>query len=163
MTMTQTQPLLLAGKPVADSVLATVKHNVQALTAAGRLAPQLVVIVVGDDPASHVYTTRKAVVAQEVGMRSQRMALMATTTQEQLLHHIAALNADADVHGILIQPLPNHIDTHAVLAAVDPRKDVDGFHPVNLGKLLRLGCASKPCGLALYPGRNDDLTQPLWH
>lgn len=137
MTLTQTQPLLLSGKPVADAVLATVKSDIEAIVKTGRSAPQLVVIVVGDDPASHVYTTRKAVVAQEVGMRSQRMALMATTTQDQLLHHIAALNADADVHGILIQlPLPDHIDTHAVLAAVDPRKDVDGFHPENLGKLL---------------------------
>jgi methylenetetrahydrofolate dehydrogenase (NADP+)/methenyltetrahydrofolate cyclohydrolase len=137
MTLTQAKPLLLAGKPVADAVLAQVKGDIEALIQTGETAPQLVVIVVGDDPASHVYTQRKAVVAQEVGMRSQRIALMASTTQEQLLHHIAALNADADVHGILIQlPLPDHMDTHAVLAAVDPRKDVDGFHPQNLGKLL---------------------------
>ncbi|MDH4379936.1 MAG: bifunctional 5,10-methylenetetrahydrofolate dehydrogenase/5,10-methenyltetrahydrofolate cyclohydrolase [Vampirovibrionales bacterium] len=135
---TETQPLLLAGKPVADAILAEVKHGIQDLLIKGHVAPpQLVVIVVGDDPASHVYTQRKAVVAQDVGMRSQRIALLASTTQEQLLHHIAALNADADVHGILIQlPLPNHINTHTVLAAVDPRKDVDGFHPQNLGKLL---------------------------
>ncbi|MDD3029131.1 MAG: bifunctional methylenetetrahydrofolate dehydrogenase/methenyltetrahydrofolate cyclohydrolase FolD [Alphaproteobacteria bacterium] len=100
------------------------------------LAPGLAVVLVGDDPASQVYVRNKARAAEEVGIASRTHRLPAATSQEDLLALVTSLNNDAAVHGILVQlPLPRHIDEQAVVAAIDPSKDVDGFHPVNVGKL----------------------------
>ena len=123
---------LIDGKAVAADLRADVARRV----AAAGFAPGLAVVLVGDDPASAVYVRTKDRAAREAGIDARTMRLPADTTQADLLAQIAALNADATVDGILVQlPLPKHIDTHAVIAAVDPAKDVDGFHPVNVGAL----------------------------
>ncbi|HST90833.1 MAG TPA: tetrahydrofolate dehydrogenase/cyclohydrolase catalytic domain-containing protein, partial [Brevundimonas sp.] len=110
--------------------------------AAGRLAnntgvtPGLAVVIVGDDPASQVYVRNKGETTQRAGMRSDTHRLDESVSQDQLLALIAALNADTGIHGILVQlPLPAHIDATAVIGAIDPDKDVDGFHVVNAGRL----------------------------
>ena len=129
--------LILDGKTLAAQLQEDLRARIQARVASGVRSPKLVVIVVGDDPASHVYTKRKATVARELGMLSERIALPADTPQAVLLDTLTQLNADTTVDGILVQmPLPKHLDTQAVLRAVDPTKDVDGFHPINLGRLL---------------------------
>ncbi len=102
----------------------------------GVTTPGLAVVLVGENPASEVYVRNKGRAAEEVGMKSWTQRLPAETTQKQLLDHIGKLNADPNVHGILVQlPLPKQIDEQAVIAAIDPAKDVDGFHPVNVGAL----------------------------
>ena len=100
------------------------------------VTPELAVILVGDNPASQVYVKMKGKACGEAGMRGATMRLPKETSEAELLSHIERLNASSTVHGILIQlPLPKHIDANRVLQAVDPRKDVDGFHPVNVGKV----------------------------
>jgi len=123
--------------------------------AAEKLSPGLAVVLVGDDPASHVYVRNKARAAEEVGMRSWTHRLPASTTQDELLALVGRLNGDPQVHGILVQlPLPKAINTQAVIEAIDPSKDVDGFHPVNAGR-LSLGlpgfvpCTPQGCMLLL--------------
>ncbi len=99
--------------------------------------PGLAVVLVGDDPASSVYVKAKGRASEEAGIYSSTIRLPATTTQKELLSLVKRLNGDAAIHGILVQmPLPAHINPDAVIRAIDPRKDVDGFHPVNVGKLL---------------------------
>ena len=101
---------------------------------------------VGEDPASHVYVRNKAQQTREVGMRSVEIRLAVSTGQTELLERIAALNADPLVHGILVQlPLPPQIDATAVIEAIAPTKDVDGFHPVNIGLLASRGAGFVPC------------------
>ncbi|MDX2027656.1 MAG: bifunctional methylenetetrahydrofolate dehydrogenase/methenyltetrahydrofolate cyclohydrolase FolD [Alphaproteobacteria bacterium] len=101
-----------------------------------KLSPGLAVILVGENPASQVYVRNKARAAEEIGMQSWTHRLPDNTTQADLLKHIAQLNRDPAVHSVLVQlPLPAHIDTQAIIEAVDPSKDVDGFHPINAGKL----------------------------
>ncbi|NVB42084.1 bifunctional methylenetetrahydrofolate dehydrogenase/methenyltetrahydrofolate cyclohydrolase FolD [Pseudenhygromyxa sp. WMMC2535] len=129
---------LLDGKALAKRVLAELGGRVQACTAAGR-TPCLAVVLVGDDPASKIYVRSKERKAASVGIETRDHRMPATTSTEALLERIAELNADESVHGILVQlPLPAGVDERRVLEAVDPRKDVDGFHPDNLG-LLMLG------------------------
>ncbi len=128
---------LMDGKKASEKLLAQLRNELAALQAAGKPRPQLVVLLVGEDPASQVYTRRKAKVARDIGMASELLIFPADYPQADLLARIAELNADGAVHGILVQlPLPGHIDEKAVLNAVDPAKDVDGFHPVNLGRML---------------------------
>ncbi|MDD3371446.1 MAG: bifunctional methylenetetrahydrofolate dehydrogenase/methenyltetrahydrofolate cyclohydrolase FolD [Alphaproteobacteria bacterium] len=104
--------------------------------AAEKLSPGLAVVLVGDDPASSVYVRNKSRAAEEAGLKSWTHRLPAGTSQAELLALIAKLNADDAVHGILVQlPVPDPIDPQAVIAAIDPEKDVDGFHPVNAGRL----------------------------
>ncbi|MEO5904900.1 MAG: tetrahydrofolate dehydrogenase/cyclohydrolase catalytic domain-containing protein [Gemmatimonadaceae bacterium] len=99
--------------------------------------PGLAVVLVGEDPASNVYVRSKGRASEETGMHSLTIRLLATTTQAELLARVAALNADPLIHGILVQmPLPAPLDADAVIRSIDPRKDVDGFHPINVGKLL---------------------------
>lgn len=101
-----------------------------------KLSPGLAAILVGDDSASQIYVRNKARAAEEVGIASMTHRLPATTTQEQLLAVIDELNQDKSVHGILMQlPMPKHIDPQTIIAAIDPEKDVDGFHPINAGRL----------------------------
>ena len=127
---------IIDGRAVARKLDEETKAEVDAMVAAGMPRPGLAVVLVGNDPASEVYVGRKLKKSQEVGIRSFEHRLPAETTQEALLALIARLNADSEVHGILVQvPLPEHIDTGLVLRAIAPSKDVDGFHPVNVGRL----------------------------
>jgi methylenetetrahydrofolate dehydrogenase (NADP+)/methenyltetrahydrofolate cyclohydrolase len=127
---------LLDGAAVARRVRAQVAANVAGLRARG-VTPGLAVALVGDDPASAVYVGAKEKACAEVGIRSQTSRLAASTTQDELLGLVDRFNADPRIHGILVQmPLPRHVDAEAVVQRIRPEKDVDGFHPVNLGKLL---------------------------
>ena len=127
---------LIDGTALARQIRAEVAADVAALRARG-VTPGLTVVLVGDDPASAVYVGAKEKASREAGMAGETIRLAASTTQQQLLALIEQLNADAAVHGILVQmPLPKGIDPDTVILHLDPKKDVDGFHPVNVGKLL---------------------------
>lgn len=127
---------IIDGKASAADLRRTVGAKTAALTAATAVIPGLAVVLVGDDPASQVYVRNKSRAAHETGMRSFDHRLPADTPQEDLLALIDRLNHDPLVHGILVQlPLPKQIDSATVLAAIDPAKDVDGFHLVNVGRL----------------------------
>ncbi|MBS0524071.1 MAG: bifunctional methylenetetrahydrofolate dehydrogenase/methenyltetrahydrofolate cyclohydrolase FolD [Proteobacteria bacterium] len=127
---------LIDGKTIAAALRKRVGKGVAELVAARHVKPGLATVLVGDDPASEVYVRSKGRVAVELGMASFDHRLPASTTEADLLQLIARLNGDPAVHGILVQlPLPRHIDTPHVLLAVDPDKDVDGFHPMNVGRL----------------------------
>ena len=127
---------LILGKEVAEEVFVDLRKRIDALKAAGTL-PGLAVILVGEDPASQVYVRNKVRKCEELGMRSVKIEMPAGTTQEELLAKVAELNADPAIHGFLVQlPLPKHIDEKAVINAIDPAKDADCFHPVNVGKML---------------------------
>ena len=127
---------LIDGRAIAKKVRADVAERAKKLVARG-VRPGLAVVQVGDDPASAVYTSAKAKAAEEAGMYSLNLRLSADTSQAELLSRVDALNADARIHGILVQmPLPKQIDADAVIRRIDPAKDVDGFHPVNVGKML---------------------------
>lgn len=129
--------ILLDGKTTSQAVRDELAAAVSAATAAGHRAPGLAVILVGEDPASQIYVRNKERACEKAGIRSLPYHLPAATTQEELLSLIAKLNADATVDGILLQlPVPSHIDSHRCLLAIDPDKDVDGFHPVNVGRLV---------------------------
>jgi len=128
-------PQVIDGKAVAANVLDECRNQAQALKAKG-VTPGLAVVLVGDDPASHVYVGSKVKTCGELGFLSRKIVLPAETTQEELLKVVGELNADPEIHGILVQsPPPAHIDEEAVVRAIDPRKDVDGFHPENVAKL----------------------------
>ena len=136
---------IIDGKQIAAEVRSDVAAKVAELKEKG-IAPCLAVILVGENPASVSYVTGKQKALAEVGMVDRSVHLPETTTQEELLELIAKLNADASVHGILVQlPLPKHIDEEKVLLAIDPEKDVDGFHPVNVGNLVIGKKAFLPC------------------
>lgn len=136
---------LIDGKAVAAQVVAEVREEVSALRAQG-IEPALAVVLVGDDPASHVYVRNKVLRAEEVGIRSLEHRLPADCSAEQLLAVVEALNTDATVNGILVQlPLPAHIDENRVLQAIDPAKDVDGFHSENVGGLSQGRPVLTPC------------------
>lgn len=127
---------LIDGRAIAKKVLAEVAERARKLVARG-VRPGLAVVLVGDDPASAVYTSAKAKAAEKAGMYSLNLRLPADTSQADLLSRVDALNADARIHGILVQmPLPGQIDPGKVMSRIDPAKDVDGFHPVNVGKML---------------------------
>jgi methylenetetrahydrofolate dehydrogenase (NADP+)/methenyltetrahydrofolate cyclohydrolase len=131
---------LIDGKAFAARLTTRVAATVKRLTAEHRLTPGLAVVLVGEDPASQVYVRSKARQTVEAGMVSFEHRLDATTDQETLLAKVAELNADPAVHGILVQlPLPAQIDTQTVIAAIDPDKDVDGFHVINAGRLMTGG------------------------
>ena len=136
---------VLRGDWVAEEVCRRVAADIAALGERG-VVPGLAVVLVGDDPPSQVYVARKLVKAREVGIRSFEHRLPVETSEANLLTLIDALNRDAAVHGILVQlPLPTQIDPGKVLDAIDPGKDVDGFHPVNVGRLSNGGDALVPC------------------
>ena len=151
---------ILDGKACAAALLAEVAVRVQAARARG-VVPCLAVVLVGDDPASHVYVRSKEKRAAEVGIATRDHRLPATTTTADLLALVAALNADPSVHGILVQlPLPAAVDSDAVLLAIDPAKDVDGFHPDNLGRLVLgrprfVACTPQGCMRLLAMGGVD--------
>src|SRR5262245_42065768 len=137
---------IIDGKAVAAQVRADLAAKVAARVAQGRPAPGLAVVLVGEDPASQVYVRNKARSTAEVGMLSIEHKLPATTSEADLLAVIAELNRRPDVHGILVQlPLPKHIDSVKVIEAIEPAKDVDGFHPINVGRLAIGAPALAPC------------------
>ncbi|MCE2503513.1 MAG: bifunctional 5,10-methylenetetrahydrofolate dehydrogenase/5,10-methenyltetrahydrofolate cyclohydrolase [Chlorobi bacterium] len=131
------EPILLKGKPVADAILDGVRQEIEKLKAEKGIIPGLSVVLLGDDPASATYVASKERKSKELGLNSQTHRLPAETSQEELLELINNLSNSPAVHGILVQaPLPGHIDYNAITLAIDPRKDVDGFHPVNVGRLV---------------------------
>jgi methylenetetrahydrofolate dehydrogenase (NADP+) / methenyltetrahydrofolate cyclohydrolase len=137
---------LIDGKAIAAKINAETRTSIAELRARG-VTPGLAVVLVGENPASQAYVRNKDKTAKELGLHSVKYELPAATTLVELIALIEQLNADAAIHGILVQsPPPPHIDERAVVEAIDPRKDVDGFHPVNVGKLA-LGDADAfvPC------------------
>jgi methylenetetrahydrofolate dehydrogenase (NADP+)/methenyltetrahydrofolate cyclohydrolase len=140
------QAYAIDGKAIAAKVRADVAADVARMKAQYGFVPGLAVVLVGEDPASRVYVRNKAQQTIEVGMQSFEHKLAEDTTEAALLDLVARLNRDPAVHGILVQmPLPKHIDSVKVLESVDPSKDVDGFHPVNVGKLSIGERALAPC------------------
>jgi methylenetetrahydrofolate dehydrogenase (NADP+)/methenyltetrahydrofolate cyclohydrolase len=137
---------ILDGKTIAADVRAQVKSRVEELTAEGRRAPGLAVILVGQNPASQVYVRNKRKACEEVGFYSELSELPGTTTQNALLDLIDAYNHREEIDGILVQlPLPDHIDEEAVIERIVPTKDVDGFHPYNVGRLVLRMPLLRPC------------------
>lgn len=127
---------ILDGKALAAELRADVKARVSALLAAGKRPPGLAVVLLGDDPASKIYVGSKVKQTEAAGMRSCHHVLPASTPEADLLELVAALNADPAVDGVLVQlPLPAQVDSAKVIEAIDPDKDVDGFHPINAGRL----------------------------
>jgi methylenetetrahydrofolate dehydrogenase (NADP+) / methenyltetrahydrofolate cyclohydrolase len=138
--------VILDGKALAAELRADVAARVSALRAAGRRAPGLAVVLLGDDPASAVYVGSKIKQTEAAGMHSVAHILPESTSQSELLALVAKLNADPAIDGILVQlPLPRDIDSFRVIEAIDPAKDVDGFHPVNVGRLSIGLPALVPC------------------
>ena len=136
---------LLDGKKTANEIKAEVSEEIEDIRAHG-LVPGLAVVLVGDDAASRIYVRSKTRTCAELGMHSEQVDLPAETSTEQLLDIIRGLNSQDGIDAILIQlPLPDQIDTERVLSAVDPAKDVDGFHPVNVGRLLAGSPGLAPC------------------
>lgn len=127
---------IIDGKSIALSVRQGLEPRVEALKTKG-IIPGLTVVVVGDDPASAIYVRNKERASQKLGMNGTVLRLPESTTQQELLDIVRKLNADGSIHGILVQlPLPAHIDGQEILRAIDPDKDVDGFHAMNAGRLL---------------------------
>lgn len=134
------------GKQVAAEVRAEVRKGVEERRAQGKRPPGIAVILIGDDPASHVYVSHKRRACDDVGIMSRSYDLPASTTQFELLEIVDQLNHDAEIDGILIQlPLPAHIDDSLVIERIDPGKDVDGFHPTNVGRLALRIPGLRPC------------------
>ncbi len=126
---------LINGTEIAAQVIEECKRDIAALAAAGKV-PGLAVVLVGDDPASRAYVRSKDRKCKELGLHSVKLELSATTTQDELLQVVRDLNNDPAIHGILVQsPPPKHIDEAEIVRAIDPAKDVDGFHPINVAKL----------------------------
>ena len=133
---------IIDGKAIAAGLRSTIAGRVAALA----YTPSLSVVLVGDDPASAVYVRNKDRAAALAGLRATTIRLAASVTQAELLSVIAGLNADEEIDGILVQmPLPLHLDARAVIDAIDPAKDVDGFHPINVGRLQDGLDALAPC------------------
>ncbi|MCG5055681.1 MAG: bifunctional methylenetetrahydrofolate dehydrogenase/methenyltetrahydrofolate cyclohydrolase FolD [Myxococcales bacterium] len=152
---------LIDGKGLAARIRTALKDETEALSRAGT-QPGLAVVLVGDDPASHVYVRNKTKACAEIGFRAFDHHLPATTSEPELLALVQALNADAAVDGILVQlPLPAHIDSRKVLLTIDPRKDVDGFHPDNLGRMLMGEPRFVPCTPAGVMRLLEDAQVPL--
>ena len=127
---------ILSGKTVSARIKENLKVEIENLKKGGTL-PGLAVIIVGEDPASKVYFGRKEAMCTELGMHSEKFALPEETTQEELVALVEKLNNDSSIHGILVQlPLPKHLDEKAVINTIRPEKDVDAFHPVNVGKIM---------------------------
>lgn len=137
---------ILSGKEVADSIKGKVSEEVEILKNERGISPCLTVVRVGEDAASAVYVGNKVKTSEEIGMISEHKHLPETTTQEELLNLVEELNNRDDVDGILVQlPLPKHLDEREILEKIDPLKDVDGFHPINVGRLSQGQMSLVPC------------------
>ena len=129
-------PILIDGKLTSDKVKREIAEKVEAIVANGGKRPHLAAVLVGNDGASQTYVGHKERACKEVGFDSTGIRLEDTITEQELLDVIAKLNADDNIDGIIVQlPLPKHIDEHKIIWAIDPLKDVDGFHPANVGKM----------------------------
>jgi methylenetetrahydrofolate dehydrogenase (NADP+)/methenyltetrahydrofolate cyclohydrolase len=138
--------VILQGKPISEQLRAEIGERTAQFTAASGVVPCLVAVLVGEDPASQVYVRNKQKACEKAGMRSVLVRLEAETTTEQLLEQVGRLNADPLVHGILVQlPLPRQIDEKRVLDAIAPSKDVDAFHPENVGLIMQGRPRFLPC------------------
>lgn len=127
---------IIDGKAIAESLLNHVKSRIDYLTSQGKRQPTLAVILIGSDPASHIYVRNKRLACEKVGIRSLAYNLTDSITQAELLDLISKLNGDEEVDGILVQsPLPSQIQAEVVIEHISPAKDVDGFHPYNIGRL----------------------------
>lgn len=137
---------IIDGNHVATELKKKIKQSVFAHTSQGHRAPGLAVVILGEDPASRIYVNHKRSACNDVGIHSYAHDLPATTTESELLMLIDTLNQNKDVDGILVQlPLPSHINTSAIIERIDPAKDVDGFHPYNLGRLAQGNPLLRPC------------------
>jgi methylenetetrahydrofolate dehydrogenase (NADP+)/methenyltetrahydrofolate cyclohydrolase len=137
---------LIDGKAIADKIIQDIKQRIDLRIAANRRPPGLAVILVGDDPASTIYVRNKRKACEAAGVRSVSHDMPASTSQEELFSLIDRLNADPEVDGILVQsPLPPHISDETVIERIDPGKDVDGFHPYNIGRLAVRMPALRSC------------------
>src|SRR5437868_12202019 len=126
---------IIDGRAIAEKVYTELRAEIDELKTGG-LTTGLAVVLVGDNPASRAYVRAKDKMCRELGLHSVKLELPATTRQEELLARVDELNRDPAIHGILVQsPPPPHIDEAAIIRALDPRKDVDGFHPLNVAKL----------------------------
>jgi methylenetetrahydrofolate dehydrogenase (NADP+)/methenyltetrahydrofolate cyclohydrolase len=138
--------MIIDGKAVAKDVQKHIKEEVEGLERRWGMAPGLGVVLVGDDPGSHIYVRNKEKACKEVGIKSFEHLLPATISEKELLAVVNQLNKDKNVHGILVQlPLPAHIRAEKILEAISPYKDVDGFHPMSQGMLLLGGEGFRPC------------------
>ncbi|BAI69090.1 bifunctional methylenetetrahydrofolate dehydrogenase/methenyltetrahydrofolate cyclohydrolase FolD [Hydrogenobacter thermophilus] len=139
--------ILLDGKSLSESIRDQIKTYVERITSRGYREPSLAVVLVGDDPASHIYVKNKRKACERVGIKSLFYHLPQNTKVPELLDLIASLNSDESVDGILVQlPLPQHIPQEEVILSISPKKDVDGFHPENMGKLVaRIEGGFIPC------------------
>lgn len=137
---------LLSGKTISEAIKAEVAAEVADLSEVHGFSPCLVVVRVGEDPASSVYVGSKVKTAEELGIVSEHMHFPAEVSQEDIIAVVDGLNGRSDVDGILVQlPLPKHIDERSILERIDPAKDVDGFHPINAGRLSQGYPALAPC------------------
>lgn len=144
--MEKTGAAIIDGKEIARRVKAEVKAEVEELRRSAGTSPALAVVLVGNDPASRIYVRNKTRACRETGIRSVEHTLDASTPEKELLSLIEDLNGDPEIHGILVQlPLPPHMREEAVIEAVSPDKDVDGFHPYNTGRLLAGNPVFVPC------------------
>ncbi len=150
---TQRKPKILDGNKLSEVIKSELKVKIEELKQKG-IIPGLAVVLVGDNPASQIYVRNKRRTCEELGIRSFAYDLPTQTTEAELLQLVDELNQNKEVHGILIQsPLPKHIDEDKILNAIDPNKDVDGFHPVNKGKLLN----GEDCFVACTPAGVQEL------
>ncbi len=137
---------IINGKAIADALLTQIRQEVETYTHAGQRPPGLAVILVGDNPASAIYVRNKRRACETTGVHSLAYDLPVNTKQEELLKLIDALNTDFSIDGILVQlPLPPHIADRAVIDRIHPNKDVDGFHPYNIGRLVQRTPTLRPC------------------
>jgi methylenetetrahydrofolate dehydrogenase (NADP+)/methenyltetrahydrofolate cyclohydrolase len=137
---------IIDGRSIAREIQKEIKEEIEGLKRRWGIVPGLGVVLVGDDPASHLYVRNKEKSCKEVGIRSEEHLLPASVSERELLSLIHSLNRKKEIHGILVQlPLPAHISTEKILQAVVPQKDIDGFHPVNQGLLLQGAQGLKPC------------------
>ena len=150
---------IIDGNKIAQDILNEVRQSAIELKEQKGIIPGLAVVLVGEDHASHIYVGRKAKACAEVGFLSREYKLPAETDEEKLLKIIKKLNDDKHIHGILVQlPLPKHISTEKIIAAIDPHKDVDGFHPYNVGGLNRHAALC-----SLHTSRYYGIAGPLRH
>jgi methylenetetrahydrofolate dehydrogenase (NADP+) / methenyltetrahydrofolate cyclohydrolase len=127
---------IISGRDIANDIRSELKDRVSSLKEEQGLTPGLATVLVGENPASQMYVGMKNKAAEAMGIHSRQITLAIDTPQEELLGVVQGLNADPDIHGILVQlPLPDHIDEGTIIEAIDPSKDVDGFHPVSVGRL----------------------------
>lgn len=155
--------IIISGKECSEKVRSEIKAEVEAFKEKHGITPGLAVIIVGQNPASQVYVRNKKKACLDVGMKSDVIELPESTTEEELLSYIDKLNKDVSIHGILVQlPLPDHISEEAVINRISPEKDVDAFHPINVGKIMTGNYSFVPCTPAgvmeLLKFKNIDIT-----